>query len=687
MTRCLLAAFVAASAFASASAAIDRVRLDEGWTFTLEGHKPRVVSIPHDWSIEFPPRADAPTKFGGGFYEAGKATYERVLALTEEEAAAEVALDFECVYRDAKVFVNGVEAGRGTSYGYTGFRVSLTGKVRAGDNAIRVEVDNSAQPNCRWYSGSGILRPVWLEKGNGLARSRITAAQAGLAICSEPSRAERVPRGAERDVKDADLLSPLHEIKWSAEKGLTIDGTNVLLHGACVHHDHGPLGAAGYDGAELRKVRQLKSAGFNAVRSSHNPASEAFLSACDAEGLWVVQELCDGWFKAKNPHDYSRTFARDWERDLRWMIETSKRHPSVIAWSIGNEILERTSAEAAEQAAKMVRLCHELDPSRPVLEALCSWNGEQEWKAQDAMAAALDIVGYNYMEHMSESDHARCPGRVMVYTETFPRDAANTWRRITKLPYVIGEFVWTGIDYLGESSIGRAYYKGREPDGEHFQLEGRAFPWHGAYCGDIDVTGWRKPISHLRETLWNANAPTYLAVREPNGWRGEIKTTMWSVWPMHDHWTFPGWEGKTVTAEVYTRKPRVALYLNGRKIGEKDVSEKTAWTATFEVPYEPGELKAVGFGPAAAEEACVLKTAGEPKEVRFTTERFGELEYVTAEIVDANGVVCPDAAWEVDFGEGFLATCSADLRDTVVATSRRRKAFQGRALGIRKAAK
>ncbi len=673
MLRPLLASLLSVSAFACATAAADRVRLDDGWTFTLEGHKPRAVSVPHDWSIEIPPHADAPTKSGGGFYEAGKASYERVLTLTAEDAAAEVALEFECVYRAARVFVNGVKVGLGTFYGYTGFRIPLSGKVRAGDNALRVEVDNSAQPNCRWYSGSGILRPVWLVRGErGNTAAKALAAKPGNGLWGS----DRFPK-----------------IEWSAEKGLMIGGTNVLLHGACVHHDHGPLGAAGYDGAELRKVRLLKSAGFNAVRCSHNPASDAFLSACDAEGLWVVQELCDGWAKSKNPHDYSVTFARDWERDLRWMVEKSKRHPSVIAWSIGNEIIERTSAEAAAQAAKMVKLCHELDPTRPVLEALCSWNGEPEWKAQDAMAAELDIVGYNYMEHMSEADHARCPGRVMVYTETFPRDAANTWRRIRELPYVIGEFVWTGIDYLGESSIGRTYYKGMEPEGEHFQVESVAFPWHGAYCGDIDLTGWRKPISHLRETLWNEDAPTYMAVREPDGWRGEIKTTLWGVWPMHEHWTFPGWEGKTVAVEVYSRKPRVALYLNGRMIGEKEVSEKTSWTATFDVPYEPGELKAVGVVPATKnggavkEEACVLRTAGEPKEVRFTTERFGELEYVTAEVVDANGVVCTDANWEVDFGEGVMATCSADLRDTVVATSRRRKAFHGRALGIRKAAK
>ena len=674
-------AFAAIAVMMALGARGDRVLLDEGWTFTLEGEAARMVDVPHDWSIEFAPYAKAPTEYGGGFYRAGKATYERTFVLSSEDMKRELSLEFEGVYCDATVFVNGVEAGRGTFYGYTGFKIPLEGKVHAGENTLRVDVDNSAQPNCRWYSGSGIIKPVWLMKD--VSRRDAEAQSCSTNLCG---------------------LSALREIKWSAEEGLTIDGTNVLLHGACVHHDHGPLGAAAWPEAELRKVRLLKAAGFNAVRCSHNPASEAFLDACDAEGLWVVQELCDGWREKKNRHDYGEVFEEDWEKDLRWMVERDKHHPSIIAWSIGNEILERTSPWAAEQAERMVKTVKEIDPSRPVLEALCSWHGKGEWVAQDAMAGKLDIVGYNYMEHMTEGDHERCPERVIVYTETYPRDATNTWRRITQHPYVIGEFVWTGIDYLGESTIGRTYYKGKEPSGEHYKVANKGFPWHGAYCGDIDLTGWRKPISHLRETLWNENAPTYMCVNEPDGWRGEIKTTLWSVWPQHEHWNFDGWEGKPVTVEVYTRKPHVELYLNGRKVGEADVSEETAWMAKFEVPYEPGELKAIGCDSRRDAEAqscstnlcglsalreikcdtVLLRTAGEPKEVRYAVERIGRLEFVTVEVVDENGVLCPWADWEIEFEGDVIATCSADLRDTCVATSRTRKAWHGRALGIRK---
>ena len=685
--------FAAIAVMMALAARGDRVLLNEGWTFTLEGEAARMVDVPHDWSIEFAPYAKAPTEYGGGFYRAGKATYERTFELSSEDMKRDLWLEFEGVYRDATVFVNGVEAGRGTFYGYTGFKIPLAGKVHAGENTLRVVVDNSAQPNCRWYSGSGIIRPVWLVTGKCCQCENVASTNTNNQLGN-----------GNIGIGNTSTMATLPKIKWSAENGLTIDGTNVLLHGACVHHDHGPLGAAAWPEAELRKVRLLKAAGFNAVRCSHNPASEAFLDACDAEGLWVVQELCDGWREKKNRRDYGEAFEEDWEKDLRWMIERDKHHPSIIAWSIGNEILERTSPWAAEQAERMDKAVKEIDPSRPVLEALCSWHGEGEWVAQDAMAGKLDIVGYNYMEHMTEGDHERCPGRVIVYTETYPRDATNTWRRIKKHPYVIGEFVWTGIDYLGESTIGRTYYKGKEPNGEHYQVANKGFPWHGAYCGDIDLTGWRKPVSHLRETLWNENAPTYMCVNEPDGWRGEIKTTLWSVWPQHEHWNFEGWEGRPVTVEVYTRKPHVELWLNGRKAGEADVSEDTAWAAKFEVPYEPGELKAIGCDSRRDAEAqscstnlcgsappreikcesVLLRTAGEPADVRYTTERFGNLEYVTAEIVDKDGNVCPYADRELTFEGDVIATCSADLRDTVVATSRKRKAHHGRALGIRK---
>ena len=647
-TRTILAcgAALAASALAASTAlAGERVSLDRGWSFSLNGGAVQTVDVPHDWSVTLAPAAGQPSDGAGGYYPGGVGTYERTFELAAADLALDLELVFDGVYRDAEVSVNGGAAAKGSFYGYTGFTVPLAAKdLKAGANTLRVVARNDAQPNCRWYSGSGIYRHVWLEK--------------------------RAKGEAKAEAVD---WTKFPKVEWSAEKGLLVDGVPTHLHGACVHHDHGPLGAASYDEAEVRKVRQLKRAGFNAVRTSHNPVSEAFLDACDREGLWVVDDMFDGWTKAKTKHDYAKAFKRDWEKDLRWIVRRDRRHPSVLIWSIGNEILERASAEAANQAAAMAKACREEDPlKRPVTEAMCTWEGDSEWFAQDKMIAHLDMAGYNYEEEYIERDHARDPKRVIVCTETFPKDAAKLWRIIREKPYVIGEFVWTGIDYLGEATIGRTYYEGRESTGEHYEVK-PAFPWHGAYCGDIDLTGWRKPISHYRETLWNENAPTCIATREPNGWKGEIHVTRWSVWPTWESWNYEGWEGKPVTVEIYSRKPQVTLTLNGKVVGTAKNGPENAYLVSFEVPYEPGVLACDG---------AVLKTAGAFDHFRYSKETIGRLAWVVAEAVDRDGTVCPWAAEDVTFEGDVIATCSADMTDSVPAPSRTRRTWRGRAMAV-----
>ena len=251
------------------------------------------------------------------------------------------------------------------------------------------------------------------------------------------------------------------------------------MNGACVHHDHGILGAAAFDAAEARKVRLLKEGGFNAVRTSHNLPSPAFLDECDRQGLLVIDEALDGWREHKNENynDYNLWFDEWAVKDVGDMVRRDRNHPSIIAWSIGNEVIERKKIEIVQSARKLAGECRKLDPTRPVTEALCAWDAD--WEIYDPHAEALDIVGYNYMIHKSESDHARCPERVMWQTESFPRDAANNWHKVKENPYIIGDFVWTGIDYLGESGIGRYHYKG-ETEGEHYQND--QWPWHGGYC-------------------------------------------------------------------------------------------------------------------------------------------------------------------------------------------------------------
>ena len=480
-------------------------------------------------------------------------------------------------------------------------------------------------------------------------------------------------------------------VEYSTRHGLVLNGKPIELNGACLHHDNGPLGAAAYRDAEWRKVRLLKEAGFNAVRTSHNIPSEAFLDACDSLGLLVIDEPFDGWRSAKNKYDYSIYFDQWWTKDIESMVKRDRNHPSIFCWSIGNEIIERKTPEAVLTAHALAGYVRKFDPTRPVTSALAAW--DSDWEIYDPLAAAHDIVGYNYMMHKGPSDHERVPSRVMMQTESYPRDAFRNWARVNDYPYIIGDFVWTGIDYLGESGIGRFYYKG-ESEGEHYDRN--QFPWHGAYCGDIDLTGWRKPISYYREMLYYPERnKLHLSVKEPSGYHGEIKETLWSVWPTWECWNWPGHEGKDIDVEIYSRYPSVRLYLNGKLVGEKATTRAEEFKAIFTLPYEPGTLRVAGVENGQETESRTLETAGKPARIRLAADRTEmtadgrSLVYVTAEVVDKQGRVVPHADNLLTFdlkGEGsLLATCSGDLKDCVVATLPERKAWKGRAMAIVKA--
>lgn len=708
--KCICFAFTLS--VAAVCGAVDRVSLDAGWFFSLDGAPAVRVDVPHDWSIEAAPDAKRPSGAAGGYYPGGVGVYTRTFGLTTDDLERNVSLVFDGVFRCAEVSVNGGEAFRGSRYGYTGFRVPLSrDSLKTGTNTLVVTVRNDEQPNCRWYSGSGIFRHVWLEKRgeefvvpgtlnvetvslapaevrvSGVLTNTANATMRAVAKNVRPANAvlwtPETPALYETDFYGEKVKYGVRTVSWNKERGFVLNGKGVLLHGACVHHDHGPLGAASHDDAEIRKVRQLKRAGFNAVRTSHNPVSEAFLTACDAEGLLVVDDMFDGWRWAKTNFDYGRDYGAEWDKDLSWIVARDRIHPSVVMWSIGNEILERTTKEAVADSRAMVARVKELDAMRPVTMALCEWSGEGEWIAQDELASTLDVVGYNYTEKFIDNDMKRAPERVVVCTETYPCDAANLWRLICARSNVLGEFVWTGIDYLGEATIGRTYYEETDPRGEHYEVN-PVFPWHGAYCGDIDVTGWRKPISHLRETLWNPQAPTYVATREPDGWKGKIKLTRWSVWPTWESWNYEGWEGRPVTVEVYSRKPRVRLTLNGRVVGERHNGPENAFVTQFKVPYEPGELVACGLpgGNEGMGERAIIKTAGEFDHFVYDTERIGRFAWVVATAVDKDGNICPNASVDVTFEGDVVGTCSADMRDSVAAPSRTRRTWHGRAMAV-----
>lgn len=474
---------------------------------------------------------------------------------------------------------------------------------------------------------------------------------------------------------------------FDVENGFRLNGYKIILNGGCVHHDNGCLGAAAYDRAEARKAELLKKAGFNAVRTSHNPPSEAFLDACDRVGLLVIDESFDGWREKKTTNDYAKYFDAWWQRDLSSMVLRDRNHPSIIMWSIGNEIIERKSPEAVKTANMLAGYVRQLDSTRPVTSAMTTW--DKEWEIFDPLFAAHDIGGYNYQLHHAPADHQRVPSRIIVQTESYPKDAFANWKLIKDNPYIIGDFVWTAMDYLGESAIGRYYYPG-EPDGEHW--EKNFYPWHGAYCGDIDLTGWRKPISHYRDLLYNDSRKLYMAVKEPNPDNGAIKLTSWAVWPTWESWTWPGREGKDLQVEVYSKYPAVRLYLNNKLIGERSTGIEQQYKAVFTVPYAPGLLKATGVDNNREIQSAQLKTAGKAVRIKLTTDlatinaNGQDLSFVTVEITDENGNIQPNAANELLFsinGPGVIAGVdNARLKDIDPYVSDKRKAWKGRALVV-----
>ena len=687
--------------------------LNDQWQFVQNDSnftKAHAVTLPHDWSILQRFDVNAPTGNDGAYLPAGKGWYRRQLTLGKAYEGKKVRLYFEGVYMNSHVYVNGQLAG-GWPYGYSAFWVDATPYIKIGQNEIVVSVDNSQQKNCRWYSGSGIYRNVWLvttpktyiddwsvqvntpdihhvelsatvirEDGTTYPISRtIEVAEPRLWSPDDPYLYQ-----TELEVPGTDRISVtygIRTIEFDGEKGLRLNGKPIKLNGACVHHDNGILGAAAYDEAEYRKARLMKEAGFNAVRTSHNPPSEAFLRACDEVGLLVIDESFDGWreHKNENVHDYSTLFDEWWQRDVEAMVRRDRLHPSIFCWSTGNEVIERKKIEVVKTAHNLAESIRANDPQhRPVTSALAAW--DRDWDIYDPLAAEHDIVGYNYLIFLAEGDHKRVPKRVMMQTESYPRDAWRNYRQTMDHSYIFGDFVWTGLDYLGESGIGRYYYEGEVP-GESWERP--LYPWHAAYCGDVDFTGMRKPISHYRSMIWNEKGENlFLAVREPDGYHGKVKTSMWSTWPTQESWTWPGWEGKTIEVEVYSREPKVSLYLNNQLVAEQPTAEMKA---TFTLPYQPGTLRAV-----AGTEQSELQTAGAPARIRLTADRdrmaTGGLAFVTIEITDAQGRVVPTADTEMTFSvagnASLLAAGNADIKDEDPYFDNRHKAWHGRALAV-----
>ncbi len=483
----------------------------------------------------------------------------------------------------------------------------------------------------------------------------------------------------------------IRTLEFSAAQGFRINGQVLKLKGGCVHHDNGILGSASFDRAEERKVELHKANGYNAIRCAHNPPAPAFLDACDRLGIMVIDEAFDCWRQGKNLGDYHVAFDDWWQRDLDNMVLRDRNHPSIIIWSIGNEIIERDGRGGGAQIAKdLADRVRAVDPTRPVTAAICGVGGSQHtWQDMDPVFSALDVGGYNYQLAEYRADHERLPKRMMIGTESMALDAFDHWMSVEENPYVLGDFIWTSLDYLGESGIGRTYY-----EDEPFTFLGE-YPWHQANCGDLDLCGFKRPQSYYRDILWKTGGPLYIGVHAPVPAEKEQKLTRWG-WPdVHPSWTWPGEEGRDFQVFVYSACDQVEMFLNGRSLGLQPSGKDEKFTATFSVPYEAGELKAVGIivGKPAAE--ISLHTAGEPASLSLSPDRAHlkadgqDLSYVTVELLDAQGRMHPCADREVFFtvqGAGSLAAVgSANPTSTESYVGHARSTYHGRCLAALRA--
>jgi beta-galactosidase len=783
---------------------------DSNWKFVLgdpggaearsfEDANWRTVELPHDWSIEGRPSKDNPTGSEGGYFPAGAGWYRKTFSAPPEWRGKRVSVEFDGVYRDATVYLNGKKLGN-QPYGYTSFSFDVMPDLDfSGLNVLAVRVDNSAQPNSRWYSGSGIYRHVrvvvtdpvhvahWgvlvsttsasTESGSLSVRTRVenesTATarvtvetqildRGGKPVGHAQSAVETAPGSGTEAIQEIAVSKPalwspeapalyravtrlrkdgkaidevvtifgIRTLAWSAEKGLLLNGKAIKLAGGCVHHDNGPLGAAAFDRAEERRVELLKAAGYNAVRTSHNPPSPAFLDACDRVGLLVLDEAFDTWKANKVKYDYGRNFDEWWQRDISAMVLRDRNHPSVVLWSIGNEIPEVLVERGPAIAKRLADQVRSLDSSRPLTQAVpTSTSGP----FPDAVLAVLDIAGYNYnLARNYANDHRRVPSRLMMTTESFPAAAFEQWQVAKDNSFILGDFVWTAMDYLGESGIGAwAYGTPQQASQAGMMMTGMqgmadkmflamangvdmkammaqaggnqggqspmsflapGYPWHAAQCGDLDLTGHRKPQSYYRDILWNGGDRVYATVRLPEPEGKKIVAVAWAVYPTLPSWTWPTQEGKELQVEVYSGVEKVRLYLNDKLIGEKATGRSEEFKALFTVPYAPGTLKAVGMRGDRAVAESVLTTAGNPARLRLTADRTTlqaggqDLSFVTVEAIDAEGRFQPNADQEVQFaitGPGAIAAVgNADGKDESPYQGDRRKLFQGRALVV-----
>jgi beta-galactosidase len=761
----------------AASAQRQRLSMDPGWRFVLgdpagaerpnfDDRRWRRLDLPHDWSIEGTPQQDAPGGGRVGFFPSGIGWYRKAFRLPGGTPGRVAWLELDGVYMNSDVWINGVHVGK-RPYGYASFAYDITRHVVRGVNVVAVRVDNSRQPNSRWYTGSGIYRHVWLTLADplhvghwgtyvttpradsagadvvlrtrvennyqttrgGVLRSVIVDSSGrevarsespfslGAGQTTELEQRVSVPTPRLWSVENPNLYAMRSEVQvgtqttdavttpfgirsiaYDANRGFLLNGRRLKMLGVNLHHDAGALGAAVPERVWERRLELLRAMGVNAIRTSHNPPAPEFLDLCDRMGFLVMAEAFDEWTLGKVAEGYHKYFGEWSERDVRDFVHRDRNHPSVVLWSAGNEIGEQTTPDGVDVLRRLLDIFHREDPSRPVT------TGNDNIYADGrpttlAFLNALDIVGYNYVDRwherreiFAEQDRHEHPGWKMIGTESGSifqslderyslgvdpavvrpnytsgmLQAERLWRWVMLRDYFAGNFMWTGIDYLGEA----------------------VWPFKGFASGALDIVGHPKDAYYLYQSLWTTRP----------------------VLDLLPHWNWPGREGQVIPVLAYSNCNRVELFLNGRSLGEKRLEFPVQGTSggwnsyalpvvnpttsdlhlSWDVPYEPGVLRAVGRtrdGRSSCE--AVVRTAGAPAAVRLSVDRDtitatpGDVAHVTFEIVDSAGTVVPTADHLVRFaitGGTILAVDNANLQDLEPYQADRRRAFNGRGL-------
>lgn len=715
-----------------------------GWTCRHLGDTApgKTVTLPHDAMLAEPRTALSAGGTNTGWYEGYDYEYRRTLTVPENELADTHILEFEGVYHNAEVWLNGQKAAF-RPYGYTNFYVDCAPYLHAGENELRVVARNADQPNSRWYSGAGIYRPVQLWTARG---AHITLNGAKIRTLSlDPAVVEvRVKTTAPGTVRltvddlpamqqesdgeavftltldNARLWTPetpnlytcrvsfaddevtetfgVRKVAWGTD-GFLFNGKRYIIQGACIHHDNGLLGAVCDPDAVARKVRLLKENGYNAIRSAHNPCSKALLTECDRQGVLVMDEYIDHWYIHKTEHDYVDYFNDWWRQDLTDMVEKDYNHPCVVLYSTGNEVSETAQKRGIALTKEMTDFLHGLDDSRPVtcgvniffnflssigfgvysdekakkeaeraekakqrgekaakkkavgsqfFNNLAGLLGDEfmkrgatlhgcDVKTRDAFAN-MDIAGYNYGIYRYKHDLKKYPQRLILGSETFCNDAYKFREMAKSEPRLVGDFVWAGMDYLGEVMVGSWEYA------DYAETFDGGPGWVSAGSGRIDLTG--KPLGealYTRVALEADNGP-YIAVCPVNHTGDRHSPSAWKMTNAMPSWSWTGFEGRKANVEVYARAARVELVLNGHTVGSKTL--KNDCLARFSIPYESGTLEAVSYDAADHEIGrCKLQSAGGTTRLTLDAEeptvKPGHLCYVRPRYTDENGITKP----------------------------------------------